>query len=320
MPSFKDIEKPYVIKGEADIPEKYREEIENRLKEPDAPMVLEATKITSGVKGNILVDENEILEEFSDESLSYFGHGTLLDELRIESILEEGLRVINPENIRFYDNKLRGLSSTTEILGFGSNQLFDEKKELLNNWQHKNAKTIIIVSVPREYEISTEDFGGNGDRYKHFYTGSKKDGFYLRPEFIKGIYDANTHSYTENTNFYKNLDEETKKQLFTDIKESFIKTFGAEGKTNPEGQVKFPPLTEEEKEKLIIEWYKNQLRNYRIENKFNEQSLGTELQEIANGKANKEFQDGINGLTEIAEDKDIYEIDNEDDRGDDDDW
>ena len=95
MPNLRDMFKNYVIDSEQDIPTEYREEIEQKLNTEPKDLQFEATKLTPGVNGTVLSKNIEIKESFSDSSVYYFGHGTTGDKTVLDSILSNGLKVVN---------------------------------------------------------------------------------------------------------------------------------------------------------------------------------------------------------------------------------
>lgn len=313
MPSFINMFKNYVIDSEEDIPVEYREEIEQELSTNQKEIQFEATQLTPGINGTILSEDNEIKEAFSDNSVYYFGHGTTGDETILKSILQKGLKIVNPKEISAYGNTLRGLDSTTIAFGSGNNQLFEQEKGLLDNWPHKGSQNIVIVSLPKDYVLKIMDIGTFADPYKPFYVGSEERGFNLRPEFIKGIYNAKNHSFTENANFYQSLDEETRKKLFEDVKMAYIKSYAEVSNVNPRETSEPLPLNEQEMEKISIEWYKEQLKKLREDRTFDEQGLDEELQDIANEMTKTDFEDATHSIKDSARDGKKDELYKEDD-------
>jgi len=188
---------------------------------------------------------------------------------------------------------LRGLESTTIEFGEGTDSLFYERQELLNNWQHLNSDNIIIVSIPQEYVLPPlpQRLSFKRDRYESFYTGSEENGYYLRPEFIRGFYNSNTHSITLNENFYQNLTEEQKSELFKEVKKQYIKSYAECSTISPEEMKEYLPLNETELEQLSIEWYKVQLKELRKTKTFQPDMLDAELHEIAGETLMSDFSD-----------------------------
>ena len=42
------------------------------------------------------------------------------------------------------------------------------------------------------------------DEFKHYYVDNEENQM-VRPEFVKGVYNAISHTFTPNRNFYKNF-------------------------------------------------------------------------------------------------------------------
>lgn len=321
MPSFINMFKNYAIDGEEDIPVEYREEIEQRLSTEPKEIQFEATQLTAGVNGTILSDVDKIIEAFSDSSVYYFGHGTTGNETILKSILQNGLKTVNPREIHAYGNTLRGLDSTTIVFGSGNSHLFEQEKGKLDNWPHNGSQNIVVVSLPKDYVLRIMDIGMFADPYKPFYVGSEERGFNLRPEFIKGIYNAETHSFTENTNFYQSLDEETQKKLFEDIKTAYIKSYAEFSNVNPRETSEPLPFNEKEMYKISIEWYKEQLKKLREDRTFDEQDLDKGLHDMANEITKTDFEDATRSVKDSARCDKEGELDKDDDGwGVNDDW
>lgn len=224
MPSIMNFFKNYVINSEEDIPTEYRAKIEEKLSNEPQSIQLVASAQIVGKRGNVVSSNKDIGKEFSDENLWYFGHGTMEMKWYLHLFQKMGLKTVDMEKAHGNIGHLYGLDSTTIEFGAGNDKLFEKEKDDLQ-WPHKAAKNIVIISLPNEYILSTMDIVVCADRYKAFYVGSKEQGFRLRPEFIKGIYNAETQSFAENANFYQNLNEEIQKKLFEEIKKSYIQTY-----------------------------------------------------------------------------------------------
>ena len=300
MPNIFAMFKDYVIESENDIPQKYREEIEKRLNSEKYTEPTETLEIISGKRGNIVSEESKIEDVFKSEQDFYFGHGTAGGEQVISSILESGLMTVNPEAIQAYVNTLRGLDSTTIVFGEGSNSLFNEQKNLLDNWPHKGSKDIVIISIPRKYVLRNTEVG-LVDLYEPFYTGSIEEGYKLRPEFIKGIYNADSHSFTLNDNFYQNLNPEQQKKLFDTIKQQYIRLYAEHSIVSPKAVKKTLPLNETELEQVTIEWYKIQLERLRRDKTFQPDMLDSNLHEIASETLMSDFNNTTRSIRNDAQ-------------------
>lgn len=277
MPKIGDI-KNYFIESEEDIPIKYREEIEKRLEAGENIKEINHSEIISGKMGKVISEESEIEDLFKDDGELYLGHGTPNKKV-ISSILKRGLRTVNSEDFKFYSNTLRGLDSTTISFGEGNKDLFAEQKELLNNWPHKNSRNIVIVSIPKKYALRATEVGWGADLYQAFYTENEEKGYSLRPEFIKGIYDADTKTFTSNENFYQNLESQQQESLFKEISQQYVRAYAEFSKISPEETTL--PLNDNELDEVTIEWYKMQLKNLRKDKKFDSEMLDTQLHEIS---------------------------------------
>lgn len=242
-----------------DIPEKYRKMIEEDLNRGDSEKE-SLEEFVSGGKGGVITGEDELRKYFQGNNEAYFGHGTPEGDEVVSSILKKGLRVDTiGRKIKSISgvNSLRGLESTTITLGEGSNTLFHEQKEKLDSWPHKKSDNIIIISLPEKFFLPHIP---ERDRFEAFYIHSPNDEFYyLRPEFIKGVYNANTQSFTLNENYYQLLSKEQISKLFRDVKLHFIKAYADMGRVSPEEISDRLPLDEKEIEQATYEWYKREL-------------------------------------------------------------
>lgn len=311
MPSILEMFKNYVIESENDIPQKYRKEVEKRLNFNEYIEQAKTDEITSGKREKRILEEKQIEDMFKSEEDFYFGHGTSGGEEVISSILENGLMTVNPESIKAYSNTLRGLDSTTIGFGKGTDSLFSKQKNLLDNWPHKGSKNVIIVSIPEKYVLRNTEVGLT-DLYEPFYIGSKENGYKLRPEFIKGIYNAESHAFTPNGNFYQKLESEQQKKLFDTIKQQYIRLFSEYSTISPEA-VKMPlPLNKNELEQVTIEWYKVQLERLRKDKTFQSETLIANLHEIAGETLMSDFNKTTHSIRnevqkELEKDKDNSE-------------
>lgn len=244
-----------MIEDEKEIPETYRQDIEKRLNTKD--LIINVSKIIPG-KINKSTSGKDLLSIFGDSEQLYFGHGTGDSKESIELIVKEGLRVKNPEKVIGYDSHLRGLTSTTIGFGFGGDEVFLENEQLLNNWPHKESKKIIILALPKKYYFPLYEVRAQADCYEQFYIGNEEDGYYIRPEFILGIYNSSEKSFYQNENFYKSIDLQKQKKLFAELDQKYIRYYAKNVITNP-GE-KDLPIDDKLKDSLIIEWYAEQLK------------------------------------------------------------
>lgn len=155
----------------------------------------------------------DIKKEFANQANQYYAHGIgAYDENIIKSIFENGLRCSHNE-----------LYWTVLEFGKGSDTLFEENEELLDNWEHKGSKHIMIASLPEVFHLL--DVKGTPlfqKRHAAFYNTISPEeasqlgispGLYLKPEFIRGMYDANKKDFIENDRYYENLPEQEQKRV-----------------------------------------------------------------------------------------------------------
>lgn len=256
---FMSIFKNYAIDNENDIPEEFLEEIKGEKEYPERSY---PSEYIPGKQGQIITDISCIRDIFSDEDCFYAGHGT--DETNVEKIFNEGLYAKDPEDVRGYMDTLRGLDSTVVEWGAGSNDLFDNQQAQLNNWPHKDAKSIIIVELPLEYIMYFARYSNNGDEFSSFYIKNNLDegyqGHRLRPEFIRGVYDAEKNAFIPNNNFYKNLPKEEKERLLEQVKKQYIYRYAESINVAPSQSEFKLPLNDEELKKADYEWYRVQYK------------------------------------------------------------
>lgn len=156
---------------------------------------------------------------FDNSSNDYYGHGIgKNNENVVKSIFSNGLRCSHGS-----------LYYTTIEFGMGSTTLFNEQLETLNNWKHKGSTQIVIASLPLKFQLFVNPL--QYDKEAAYYTKMEDEeakkldlapGKYLRPEFIKGMYDAETGIFTSNDKYYENLPVEEQNVLFGEIKKNYI--------------------------------------------------------------------------------------------------
>ena len=168
------------------------------------------------------MEQKEIENKFANEGNQYYAHGIgAYDKNVIKSIFENGLRCSHNE-----------LYWTVLELGKGSDSLFREKEALMNNWEHKDSKHIIIASLPEVFHLL--DVKGTAlfqKRHAAFYNNISPEeasklgispGLYLKPEFIMGMYDAEKKDFVVNDRYYENLPEEEQRKILEDVKKQYI--------------------------------------------------------------------------------------------------
>ena len=177
------------------------------------------------------MEQMDIEKQFVNQVNQYYAHGIgEYDEKVIKSIFENGLRCSHNE-----------LYWTVVEFGKGSDTLFKEKQELLNNWEHKGSKHIMIASLPDAYHLL--DVKGTPlfqKRHAAFLNNISQEqaskleiapGLYLKPEFIVGMYDANKKDFIENDRYYENLPEQEQKRVLDEIRQQYIETIEKSGWT-----------------------------------------------------------------------------------------
>lgn len=268
--------KNYSIDSEGDIPENIREEVMRRIdgvQDQNHPI-----SITPGKVGDIIFSENQLSDVFNNEETLYWGHGTPGDDEVINSILQMGLKVKDPKAVAGYGFHLEGLTSTAVILGLGKDDLFDTVSEQLNNWPHKNSENIVIISLPKEYLLPKLEISSNVDAYEQFYIGNEEDGYKLRPEFIRGVYNSVNHSFTFNENFYENFPDEKKGEFFNELDNSYIQSYAEKTHLTPDELERKADLDDSKLNRLSIEYYAVQLKRMR-EDKKELETIKDEIQE-----------------------------------------
>lgn len=255
MPRINDLNNCY-INSENEIPEEYFDIIESEISSGKTKSTRDES-ITPGTRGETITNEEIISQIFSNEDDWYCGHGTT-DDSALDSILQNGLKVKNPEAARGYFSHLRGLDSTTISFGKGENQLFERNKEELTHWKHLSARKIVICAFPKDFILNRKYANPNADVYESFYIGNDEEGFFLRPEFIAGIYDVDTQSFVQNENHYTRLPDEKKKEIFDSVAEKYITSYAEFSQYPPQENPSFPG-TKVDVERATVEWYKTQL-------------------------------------------------------------
>ena len=249
------------ISSEDDIPEEYKEQINNEVD------VTLSDEYIPGKLGQALTLLNEF---FLNESNYYFGHGTSVSDEIINAIANEGLKVKDPEEVRGYMDTLRGLDSTTIAFGPGNKDLFKNQENLLNNWPHKGARNVVIVSLPMKYVLDTQSSKVGTDYFEPYYIGSEEKGYRLRPEFILGVYNADEKSMRLNGNYYTNLSKEAQAKLFESVEERYAVSYSEYGIKEPNKEFF---SNEENYKKSTILWYKKQLEELKRFEKDREERI-----------------------------------------------
>ncbi|MBR1884494.1 MAG: hypothetical protein IJ809_06175 [Clostridia bacterium] len=294
MPRIDAIGEKDIIDSMDKIPEEYRERVKKVLQSERKTYT---TEVVQGEIGDEVLSDEEISSFFADTDDFVLGHGTPGEEEIVSAIFKEGLIVENSEEVEFYMNTLRGLDSTSVALGKGNEKLYNESQQLLNHWEHKDSKDIIIISLPIKYMIPNIPY--IADKYLPFYVqDTKNGGLLLRPEFIKGRYNARNNSFTPNTNFYKNLEPSKQEELISEVKQKFMEMIINGIKEKPEELKELFNLNEEEFEYLVTCWYAENYKNY-IDKRSSEkaENIESEIDEF-NSDWNENWEDEFEDITE----------------------
>ena len=145
----------------------------------------------------------EIAKNLEDPRYEELGHGTISAE-DAQSILNEGLRVGGPGRDTDIDSNFMRLAN-------------NDSDALLNsagNWQHNNAKFIVLYRIPFEYLLPTANRYGS-ETYKMFYEPNDGDpdtesGKYSK-DFAYAFLDVSTGIAYKNNAYKGDLDDPEQK-------------------------------------------------------------------------------------------------------------
>lgn len=123
------------------------------------------------------------------------------------------------------------------------------------------SKQIIIASLPENFYIpdisGTAFYGKREAAYYNFTSiGDGLPAYYLKPEFVMGMYDSETRDFIDNEKYYENLPEEEQAKLFDEVKNGWINVIKESGWTFSEyaefaEECNFPnPLSKKEIQEL----------------------------------------------------------------------
>lgn len=116
-------------------------------------------------------------------------------------------------------------------------------------------------------------------------------GYYLKPEFVRGVYDANDGSFTQNDRYYENLTPEEQKELFDEVKRQYIDLLKGSQWT-----------LEEYAEILESNGWKNPLTQEEIaqadKEVFEAEALEAQLQSVAENSRAEDFSQTTQGIKE----------------------
>ena len=139
----------------------------------------------------------EIKEVFDDDRYEILGHGTTSSE-NAESIVAEGLNVGDESG--YFARDVDVLANFCPL----ANNDTERMHNFLNNWEHKNAKQIVLYRIPIKYKSAP---GSSVAAYVPFYTGDDRVGVYDK-EYAYGWYDAEKDEVHLNPNYHGDLDDE----------------------------------------------------------------------------------------------------------------
>ena len=145
----------------------------------------------------------EIAKDLEDPRYEELGHGTVSAE-NAQSILNEGLRVGGPGRDTDIDSNFMPLAN-------------NDSDALLNsagNWQHNDAKFIVLYRIPFEYKLPTANMHGS-ETYKMFYEPNDGDpntesGKYSK-DFAYAFLDVSTGVAYKNNAYKGDLDNPEQK-------------------------------------------------------------------------------------------------------------
>ena len=145
----------------------------------------------------------EIAKDLEDPRYEELGHGTVSAE-NAQSILNEGLRVGGPGRDTDIDSNFMPLAN-------------NDSDALLNsagNWQHNDAKFIVLYRIPFEYKLPTANMHGS-ESYKMFYEPNDGDpntesGKYSK-DFAYAFLDVSTGVAYKNNAYKGDLDNPEQK-------------------------------------------------------------------------------------------------------------
>lgn len=177
----------------------------------------------------------EIAKDLEDPRYEELGHGTVSAE-NAQSILNEGLRVGGPGRDTDIDSNFMPLAN-------------NDSDALLNsagNWQHKDAKFIVLYRIPFEYKLPTANMHGS-ETYKMFYEPNGGDpnaqsGKYSK-DFAYAFLDVSTGVAYKNNAYKGDLDNPEQKAEMEN-KYQLLRNETASKITDPEERESFLALAE----------------------------------------------------------------------------
>lgn len=177
----------------------------------------------------------EIAKDLEDPRYEELGHGTVSAE-NAQSILNEGLRVGGPGRDTDIDSNFMPLANND------SNALLNSAE----NWQHNDAKFIVLYRIPFEYKLPTANMHGS-ETYKMFYEPNDgdpdaKSGKYSK-DFAYAFLDVNTGMAYKNNAYKGDLDNPEQKAEMEN-KYQLLRNETASKITDPEEREGFLAMAE----------------------------------------------------------------------------
>lgn len=177
----------------------------------------------------------EIAKDLEDPRYEELGHGTVSAE-NAQSILNEGLRVGGPGRDTDIDSNFMPLANND------SNALLNSAE----NWQHNDAKFIVLYRIPFEYKLPTANMHGS-ETYRMFYEPNDgdpdaKSGKYSK-DFAYAFLDVNTGMAYKNNAYKGDLDNPEQKAEMEN-KYQLLRNETASKITDPEEREGFLAMAE----------------------------------------------------------------------------
>lgn len=177
----------------------------------------------------------EIAKDLEDPRYEELGHGTVSAE-NAQSILNEGLRVGGPGRDTDIDSNFMPLANND------SNALLNSAE----NWQHNDAKFIVLYRIPFEYKLPMANMHGS-ETYKMFYEPNDgdpdaKSGKYSK-DFAYAFLDVNTGMAYKNNAYKGDLDNPEQKAEMEN-KYQLLRNETASKITDPEEREGFLAMAE----------------------------------------------------------------------------
>lgn len=177
----------------------------------------------------------EIAKDLEDPRYEELGHGTISAE-NAQSILNEGLRVGGNDRDTDIDSNFMLLAN-------------NDSEALLNsaeNWQHNDAKFIVLYRIPFEYKLPAANMLGS-EAYKMFYEPNDEDsdtasGKYSK-DFAYAFLDVSTGIAYKN-NAYKGDLDNPKQKVDMENKYRLLRNETASRITDPEDREDFLAIAE----------------------------------------------------------------------------